>query len=293
MVLAWVARYARSYRLQGGSVLGKLNGSRGAFTEIVAYMADPVKFANLLSEKSPLGSALVNGDSYSFEFGTTLFTLRNSATGLPAVTNADWAHSPVQYDPVTHVLTDPLGTLGTAKQPDYTLKLVAKTRTLSQNFQALATGLIDSALYKLKQDTAFNTFRTSVLNSKTANANETTAVNKILLQNLAALAQVFPANSFGTILSSTLLSGSIAAQFNITSAQLTSRFTTLRSKVNRSYTDQALWLALLLPAQKAPKAGDLSLALGLPANDGLNALLSLDAMGEMRQLLNDPAFTAA
>ena len=292
-VLAWVARYATSYRLQGGCILGKLNGSHGTFTEIVAYMADPAKFAGLLSVKSPLSSALVNGDSYSFQYGNTLFTLRNSASGLPTVTNADWMHTPIQYDPVTHILTDPLGDLGNGAQINYTLKLVTKVRTLPQNFQALATGLVDSILYKLKQDATFNTFRNSVLNSKPRSASEAAAVNRILLQNLAALTLVFPANTFGTFLQSPLLTASLATQFTPTTAQLAARFSALRAKVNRTYSDDTLWLALLLPNQKSPQSGDLANSLCLPANTGLNAILSSDAVADMRQLLSDPAFIAA
>ncbi len=274
-------------------MLGKLNGSHGTFTEIVAYMADPAKFASLLSTKSPLSSALVNGDSYSFQYGNTLFTLRNSTSGLPAVTNADWMHTPIQYDPVTHVLSDPLGDLGTGTQISYTLKLVTKVRTLPQNFQALATGLVDSTLYKLKQDATFNTFRNSVLNSKPRSVSEAAAVNRLLLQNLSALTLVFPVNTFGTFLRSPLLTASLATQFKSTTAQLAARFSTLRTKVNRSYSDDTLWLALLLPNQKSPQSGDLANSLCLPANGGLNAILSFDALTDMRQLLADPAFAAA
>jgi hypothetical protein len=292
-VLNWVASYATSYRLQGGCVLGKLNGSHGTFTEIVAYMADPAKFASLLSTKSPLSSALVNGDSYSFSYGNTLFTLRNSTAGLPTVTNADWMHSPIQYDPVTHVLTDPLGELGTGTQINYTLKLVTKIRTLPQNFQALATGLVDSTLYKLKQDSTFNTFRNSVLNSRPKSASDAAAVNRILLQNLSALTLVFPANTFGTFLQSPLLTASLATQFTPTTAQLAARFSTLRARVPRTYSDDTLWLALMLPNQKSPQSGDLTTSLCVPANGGLNAILSNDALADVRQLLNDPAFTAA
>lgn len=292
-VLAWVARYATSYRLQGGCILGKLNGGHGTFTEIVAYMADPAKFASLLSANSPLSSALVNGDSYSFQYGNSLFTLRNSTAGLPAVTNAEWMHAPIQYDPVTHILTDPLGDLGTGAQISYTLKLVTKVRTLPQNFQALASGLVDSTLYKLKQDTTFNTFRNSVLNSRPRAAGDAAAVNRLLLQNLPALTLVFPANTFGTFLQSPLLTACLATQFTPTTAQIAARFSTLRARVSRSYSDDTLWLALLLPNQKSPQSGDLANSLCLPANSGLNALLSFDALADMRQLLSDSSFTAA
>jgi hypothetical protein len=292
-VLAWVARYATSYRLQGGCILGKLNGSHGTFTEIVASMPDPTKFASLLSIKSPLSSALVNGDSYSFQYGNTLFTLWNSTAGLPTVTNADWMHTPIQYDPVTHILTDPLRDLGTGAQISYTLKLVSKVRTVPQNFQALATGLVDSTLYKLTQDAAFNTFRKSVLNSRPRSTSEAVAVNRLLLQNLSALTLVFPANTFGTFLQSPLLTASLATQFTSTTAQLAARFSTLRARVSRSYSDDTIWLALLLPSQKSPQSGDLANALCLPANGGLNAILSHDALADVRQLLNDPSFTAA
>jgi len=292
-ILAWIAGYADSYRLQGGCILGRLRGSPNKFTQIVAHMADPAKFASLLSAKSPLASALVNGDSYSFQYGQTLFTLQNSSTGLPAATKPDWAHQALQYDPKTHILTDPLGDTGTSTQINYTIKLVAKTRTVPQNFQALVTGLVESTLYKLTQDAAFNTFRNSVLNSKPASAADATAVNGLLLQNLALLAQVFPANALAPILQSPLLTTSIATQFTVSTAQLVNRFSALRTKVNRSYSDEAIWLALLIPNQKSPQSGDLGNALCLPANGGFNAILSLDALADMRQLLNDPAFATA
>jgi hypothetical protein len=292
-VLAWVASYADSYRLQGGCILGHLRNSPNKFTQIVAHMADPAKFARLLSTKSPLSSALVNGDNYSFQYGQTLFTLQNSSTGLPSAPNPDWAHQALQYDPKTHFLTDPLGATGTAAQINYTIRLVAKTRTVPQNFQALVTGLVDSSLYKLAQDSAFNTFRNSVLNSKPANAADAAAVNRIFLQNLALLAQVFPANSLDPILQLPLVTASLATQFTVTSAQLVARFSALRTKVNRSYSDETIWLALLIPNQKSPQSGDLGNALCLPANGGFNAILSLDALADMRQLLNDPAFATA
>jgi len=292
-VLAWVASYADSYRLQGGCILGHLRGSPNKFTQIVAHMADPAKFASLLAAKSPLSSALVNGDSYSFQYGQTLFTLQNSSTSLPTVANADWKHQALQYDPKTHILTDPLGDTGASAQINYTIQLIAKIRTVPQNFQALVTGLVESTLYKLTQDAAFNTFRNSVLNSKPANAADATAVNRILLQNLALLAQVFPANSLAPILKSPLLTASLATQFTLSTAQLVARFSVLRTKVNRSYSDETIWLALLIPNQKSPQSGDLTNALGLPANGGFNAILSLDALADMRQLLNDPAFATA
>jgi len=170
---------------------------------------------------------------------------------------------------------------------------VAKNRTLAQNFSALVTGLVESALYRLTQDTAFNTYRNEVLGNSVATAGDAAAINTILIQNLGALAQIYPANSLGTVLGSTLLTSSIPARFSLSAAQVVAKFTALRPKINRSYSDEALWLAILLPAQSSPQSGDLLTALTPPANTGFNALISLDAIAAMRQLLNDPAFKSA
>jgi hypothetical protein len=291
-VLSCVAGYSAAYRLQGGCVLGKLKQSPNKFTQIVAAVSNPAQFAAVLGQKSPLGGAFVNGDQYSFQSGETLFTLQNSSTGLPAVPSPDWLHQAIQYDPSTQTLTDPLGATGSGPQIDYTLRLVAKTRTIAENFLALTTGLFESSLYRLTQDASFNTFRNSVLNTKVTSATDAMAVNIVLVQNLAALAQVFPANSFGAILQSPLLAGSIATQCKLTAAQMVARFAAVRPKVASTYSDEAVWLAILLPAQKSILTGDLTGALSLSANLGFNAILSLDALAAMREVLKTPAFAS-
>jgi hypothetical protein len=294
-VLDWVAGYAPTYRLQGGSVLGKLKNSPNKFTQIGAYMADPQKFAGLLTGKPPLAEGVAVGDTYGFVSGATAYTLQNSSEDLPSVSNPDWKHQAISYDPTTGTLYDPLGATGTGKQIDYTLRLVAKKRTVVQNFSALVSGLVDSGLYGLKQDSTFNTFRAEVLMTMSvSNATDAAAVNGILFQNLAALSQIFPANSFGTsILKSTLLSSSIPRQFGLSVAQVIAKFSALRPKINASYLDEALWLAILLPAQTSQQKNDVMNAMVSPANTGHNALISLDAIAATSQLLRDPAFQTA
>jgi hypothetical protein len=197
----------------------------------------------------------------------------------------------MQYDPVTRVLTDPMVATGTSKTTlTTTIKLVSKKRTVAQNFQTLVTGLIESALYKLTQDAAFNSFRKSVLANKVTNASVAASINSILLQNLAVLSQVFPANSLSAILESQIVATSLPKQFSITSAQLVARFTDVRSRVAATYSDESIWLSLLLPAQISPQTGDLTAAICLPNNSGFNAVLSLDALADARRLSNDPDF---
>jgi hypothetical protein len=292
-VLAWVGGYASSYRLQGGCVLGKTKGSPNLFTQIVAFMPDRLKFAAAIAQKSPLNGALVNGDAYTFQFGQTVFTLTNASTGLPTVASPDWMHQAIQYDPTTHTLTDPLNDTGTLAQIDYTIKLVTKSRTVPQNFTTLVTGLFESSLYELKQDATFNTFRNSVLNTKVTAATIAASVNTIFLQNLAALAQVFPAYSLGPIIQSPLLASSLPMQFKLSAAQIVARFAAVRPKVSSSYSDEAVWLAILLPAQTSPQKGDLVGILGVPANAGFNVILSQDGLAAAQALLNDKAFLAA
>jgi hypothetical protein len=292
-VLSWVAGYAGSYRLQGGSVLGKLKNSANKFTQIAAYMSAPPKFAGMLGQKSPIMDGVVTGDTYGFVSGATAYTLQNSGTALPTVTNADWKHQAIQYDPATGTLEDPLGATGTGAQIDYTLKLVTKTRTPVQNFSALVSGLVDSGLHGLTQDSAFNTFRNGVLFRIVTTAADAAAVNRILIQNLAILAQIYPANSFGnSILKTPLFYSSFPLQFKLSAAQVIAKFSALRPKINPAYSDEALWLAILLPAQTSPQKGDLMSALTPPANTGYNALISLDAIAGMSRLLKDPAFAA-
>jgi hypothetical protein len=292
-VLAWVAGYAGTYRLQGGSVLGKLKNSPNKFTEIAASVSDAAQFSGMLAQKSPMTDTVVTGDTYGFVTGATAYTLQNSMTALPTVTSPDWKHQAIQYDPTTGTLYDPLGATGTGTQVDYTLKLVTKTRTVGQNFSALVSGLMDSALHGLTQDATFNTFRFEILDRIVTTAADAAGVNGTLMQNLAVLAQIFPANSFSAILKTPLFYSSIPMQFSLTGAQVIAKFAALRPKINRSYSDEALWMAILLPAQKSPQKGDLWCAMVPPANSGYNALITLDAITEMKQLLVDPAFQAA
>lgn len=112
-------------------------------------------------------------------------------------------------------------------------------------FRTLTRALIDKIRFGLAPNASFEGLKAQILNSETRlDPRDSRAICRVFTRAVSSLSE--DRKTVKDLLDSPLLNRCLAETFGIDGAEIVSNFNRLRSSSDASYTDGAIWLALLL-----------------------------------------------
>jgi hypothetical protein len=289
--LQFIGQYSGNVLLRGGTVAAKLAGVTPATTNILALIDNvPALDASLGSPRAKgVADLSINGNTASFTAGGRLFEAENllpaeffaRLADLNVGRNIAFAHEAIQLRPVNGEFRDPL-------HAGRALILERQPADIGAALGDVLEGLIQASQFALKPDPKFAARQKTVLATDATAPDPAGTATVAFVKNLTALAATVQSTGIADLLGSRLVTTAFMTHLSVQTSGIVSDFKQLRAQLAPSYSDAAIWLAIIL----APEIAD---GIANPWIDNQSSYPRIaaarKALAQARSLVNEPAFT--
>jgi len=249
-LLDFVASYSSIARITGASVLGHFRPENNSGLRVLVQVDDFVKAADALLH-SPFKKFYTKENSISFVAQNSGHVVENLSAAdfsrrlsqLGGKENAIFAHDALSYDPIGKQIDDPLGALN-AKE----IRLINRPAKTPEALAVAMRGTGDAKSAGVPESSDFTTWKAQLVKS-TATAKAAYPIAAAFVRELPAFAALAGTDDVKSALMTPLIASVIKPALGMTAKQAIGEFDRVRDIFGQSYSDDGVWLYVVLGKQ--------------------------------------------
>src|ERR1041384_7346094 len=249
-LLDFVASYSSVVRLTGASVLAHFKTDSNSGLRVLVQVDDFVKAADALL-RAPFKRFYAKENSISFVAQSSGHVIENLSevdfarrlSQLGGKDNAVFAHDALTYDPIAKQLDDPLGALNGNE-----IRVINRPTKTPEALAVAMRGTGDAKSAGVPESSDFTNWKAQLVKS-TATVKAAYPIALAFVRELPAFAALAGSDDVKTALMTPLISSVIKPALGMTAKQAIGEFDRVREIFGQSYSDDGVWLYVVLGKQ--------------------------------------------
>lgn len=249
-LLDFVSSYSSVVRLTGASVLAHFKPESNSGLRVLVEVADFVKAADALL-RTPFKKFYAKENSVSFVAQNAGHVIENLSAGdfarrlsqLSGKENVVFAHDALSYDPIAKQLDDPLEALAGKE-----LKMMNRPTKTPEALAVAMRGTGDAKSAGIPEGSDFMSWKAQLVKSS-ASSKAAYPIAAAFVRELPAFAALAGTEDVKSALDTPLISSVIKPALGMTAKQAIGEFDRVREIFGQSYSDNGVWLYVVLGKQ--------------------------------------------
>ena len=249
-LLDFVSSYSSTVRVTGASVLGHFQPESSSGLRVLAEVTDYLALGNALL-RAPFKSFYAKANAVSLVAQGSGHVIENLSPGefasrlaaLGTRENVVFAHDALSYDPIAKHLDDPLGSLTAGE-----LRLINPPKKTPEALEVAMRGTGDARAAEVPEGEAFAKWKAQLVKSQ-VHAKAAYPIAAAFVRQLPAFAALAGTEDVKSALSTPLISSAVKSALGLGARQAIGEFDRVREIFGQSYSDNAIWLYVVLGKQ--------------------------------------------
>ena len=249
-LLDFVSTYSSVVRLTGASVLGHFQPESSSGLRVLAEVTDYLKLGNALL-RAPFKNFYAKANAVSLVAQGSGHVIENLSPGefasrlaaLGSKENVVFAHDALSYDPIAKRLEDPLGSLEAGE-----LRLINPPKKTPEALEVAMRGTGDARAAAVPEGAEFAKWKAQLVKSQ-VHPKAAYPIAAAFVRQLPAFAALAGTDDVKSALSTPLISTAVKSALGLSARQAIGEFDRVREIFGQSYSDNAIWLYVVLGKQ--------------------------------------------